>query len=63
MMSVAVRWPAPTGENVTAMLQPPPLGYVPAQAVLTWKSAGFAPLLSTEKMLSGALPELVTAMF
>src|SRR4029077_4991349 len=50
MMSVAVRWPTPTGENAAAMVQPAPLECVPAQALLTWKSAGFAPLLSTEEM-------------
>jgi len=35
MRSVAVRWPTPTGENVTAMLHPAPLGYVPAHRLLT----------------------------
>ena len=63
IMRDAVRWPAPTGENVTAMLQLEPLGYVPEQGLFTWKSAGFAPLGSTEEMCSGAPPELVTMTF
>src|SRR5258708_40106436 len=63
MTSDAVRWPAPTGENVTAMLQLVPAGYAPEHALFTWKSARFAPLGSTEEMCSDALPELVTVMF
>jgi hypothetical protein len=63
MMRDAARWPAPTGENVTAILQAEPLGYAPEQPLFIWKSAGFAPLGSTEEMCSGALPELVTMTF
>ncbi len=59
----AVRWPAPTGENITAMLQLDPAGYAPEHALFTWKSARFAPLGSTEEICSDALPELVTVMF
>ena len=35
IMRDAVRWPAPTGENVTAILQLEPLGYVPEQVLVT----------------------------
>src|ERR1700730_506803 len=62
MVRLAVRWPAPSGENVTATLQVEATGYAPEQALATWKSAGFAPLGRTEEMCRVALPALVTVM-
>src|SRR4029077_15232697 len=59
MVRLAVRWPAPRGENVTVMLQEEATGYAPEHALVTWKSAGFAPPGSTEETCSVAAPELV----
>jgi len=62
MTRLAVRWPAPSGENVTVMMQLVFTGYAPEQAVATWKSEGFAPLAKTEEMCRAAVPALVTVM-
>ena len=59
---MALRWPAPSGENVTKILQVPPAGYAPEQALEIWKSPGFAPPGTTEEMCSGPGPTLVTVI-
>ena len=60
MVRLAVRCLAASGENVTEMLQLEATGYAPEQALVIWKSAGFAPPSRTEEMCSVAVPALVT---
>jgi hypothetical protein len=58
-MMLARRCPAPSGENVTLMVQVAFSATVPLHPLVSVKSPGFAPLSSTDAMFSVALPELV----
>lgn len=62
MVMSAVRWPEPSGENVTEIEQAELVGKAPEQVLFNGKSAGLAPPTSTEEMCKVAGPVLVRPM-
>jgi hypothetical protein len=63
METIAVRWPAPSGENVTLIVHEAFGANGPLQVLLaSAKSPGFAPLNTTEEMCNVATPALVTVI-
>ena len=63
MVTIAVRWPAPSGENVTLIVHEAFGANGPLQVLLVKvKSPGFTPLNATEEMCRAAMPALVTVI-
>lgn len=63
MVTVAMRWPAPRGANVTVIVQFALGARAALHALFMMKSFGFAPPRITEKMFSFAVPEFVRMTF